>query len=96
MAYGVHAFIEIDLSNTATSTSGTLMLQYSGYYIYILLASAISLLIYIFLLIVKILSKPYSFTEWILYLVVVIFQFGVALLFSALLKNNSATLDNIE
>lgn len=96
MAFGVRTFIQLDLLSTTTSTAGTYMQQNSGYYVYVLLASVISLLIYIFLLIVKILNKPYSFVEWILYLGAVIFQFGVAVLFSVLLKNNSVQFDNIE
>ena len=72
-----------------------MMQSNSGYIVYIILASAASALIYIYLLIMKLLGKLHSTVDWMLYLVVVIFQFGVAMLYSVLLKNNSVNLDSV-
>lgn len=93
MAYGVTIFISLDVNSPSSPTQ---MQQNSGYIIYILLASGASVLIYIYLLIVKIIDKPSSLVTWILYLTVLLFQFGVAMLYSVLLKNNSVTFDSVE
>lgn len=63
--------------------------SHSGTYQSVLILTGISTLCYIYLLIVKILDKsPSVIVDWVIWILVVIFQFGIAIAMSVTLKNN--------
>lgn len=81
-------------ANTANSTT-TYTDSNSGYYQSVIILSAISVLLYVYLLIVKIIDKsPSLIIDWTVWIITIVFQFGIATVLAVNLKNTKTTYDS--
>lgn len=67
----------------------------SGYYQSVIILSAISVLLYVYLLIVKIIDKsPSLIIDWTVWIITIVFQFGIATVLAVNLKNTKTAYDS--
>jgi hypothetical protein len=90
MGLGVQVFSTFDSIQPPSAGTPSGMQKNIGFITYILIAASISCLLYIYLLIGTLINKSISqFVDWCGYLLIVCFQFGIAVVFAVDVTNGS-------